>query len=493
MEAQTNNSSSSSKETSATKKSKSTFLNRLFKKVRNLFNTPEPISQSTHFGIDDEFARKIYFDLDNKFQYFLNHPKLDSNFTLFKSFMFKLGYFDGVNGKSLNNINVLAKVYAGRLIDQVRSFLEGEKNSILPDLEKNKDLRNRMSAEDCLKNDHYRLLNFYKNQFPKTFSLFLFCIYFIVAIFLFLADIPLAVELIKNGLNLSTVNAYDIGDISNLFTGINGEVGFNWEVLFNNWEVFFTALGIALFTVYIKIFFDEYVATPYGHQEITEIKYEKIIRKELNQTESIVADVHTSLKKSKKRSSWILIIKLVILLTTILSILILSIFRAETYSTLLINSADVVMTEAQTENPEIPYKIILAAFICITIMFPVISGICLSYSLTCLQNRINFWRSKRQSRMASNQFLKASGEFTKTDREFQRLKSELEMWQSSQENNLEEKYAETLLCFYHNGFNAGYTNPDYYTHSLDFFQKVELWQNKSIAKNINFKINTHEI
>ncbi|WP_315823901.1 hypothetical protein [Paraflavitalea speifideaquila] len=39
--------------------------------------------------------------------------------------------------------------------------------------------------------------------------------------------------------------------------------------MFANWETVFTATGIALCTIYIKIYYDEFVGTPYANRLMT--------------------------------------------------------------------------------------------------------------------------------------------------------------------------------------------------------------------------------
>jgi hypothetical protein len=78
--------------------------------------------------------------------------------------------------------------------------------------------------------------------------------YLIVGILLILADIPLALELTQDGFGFERPESGD-AQIRNFFSK-------PWGVFVANWEVFIMAIGIALCTVYIKIFWDEFLASP---------------------------------------------------------------------------------------------------------------------------------------------------------------------------------------------------------------------------------------
>lgn len=452
---------------------KNSFWQKLRLLIRNIFGKTQPQVKLDEIK-DDESVQKIYFDLNSKFQYFLNHPKLDENFNLSKSFMFKLGYSNGINNKSLVKVIDLARVYSERLIDQVRSYLIGERNALEILNNQNLEYEARCKIQESSDHSNLQLMEFYKTQFPRTFSSILLRIYLFVAFFLFLADIPLAVELIKNGLDMGFTDSNLLKEISEIF-GKDGNFDFRWQVIFQNWEVFLTAFGVAFFTIYIKIFFDEFLVLQYGDKEIINIKLKNVLFKTLNVENSNSEEVDDILNRIKKSRRKLNVIKILLFILTLGSIFTLALFRAEVYSSI------------QLKLP-VDQNVVFCAFLCITLMFPIMSGICLSYGLGYLQN-INKFRSVKELQVKSYQdLLAASTKLNTTVHELEAIESELELWSIEKNDELINKYTEVLLCFYYHGFNAGRYNSDTHTSGLTFYEKIQYWQNKSVAKLINEQI-----
>src|SRR5262249_35965970 len=111
------------------------------------------------------------------------------------------------------------------------------------------------------KNAYYEKLNRAYQYNHRQFSLLLGFIYGFFALVLVLADIPLALELTKLGFNLK---ADPNNAISDLFV-FNAPEGFFFhtiKILSANWEVVLFATGVAFCTIYIKIFYDDFVGVP---------------------------------------------------------------------------------------------------------------------------------------------------------------------------------------------------------------------------------------
>ena len=86
-------------------------------------------------------------------------------------------------------------------------------------------------------------------------------IYGAVALVLVLADIPLALELTRRGFNLKSDPNNAISDLF-LATTQDGFVSHFFRVLTSNWEVVVFATGVAFCTIYIKIFYDDFIGVP---------------------------------------------------------------------------------------------------------------------------------------------------------------------------------------------------------------------------------------
>ncbi|MEO0468659.1 MAG: hypothetical protein AAF206_03490 [Bacteroidota bacterium] len=290
---------------------------------------------------------------------------------------YQIGFQEGREGKETTN-DEARKIASYRV-----AYI---KNELL--VAANKELEGRIIAceaieENCeeqetelgaIKKYHKELLD-QSRLFSREFSRRLGRFYLYIGVLLVIADIPLAVELTKKGFGLETDASYPIADLfSSKFL----------LVLTTNWEVFVMAAGVALCTVYIKIFWDEFLASP----------IENAVRQYKQFRESHSDEDVESIRKKKQMR---IRVKISILAFTVVMITILGVFRSETMQREIgLEMADmkrkakaIGMTDAELAEyePNDLRGIDIAAFIALTLAFPVIGGICMSKGISCIHNR----------------------------------------------------------------------------------------------------------
>lgn len=324
------------------------------------------------------------------------------------------------------------------------------------------------------KNAYYEKLNRAYQYNPRQFSLVLGCIYGIVALSLVLADIPLALELTRDGFNLKTDLDNAIGDLF-LFGTPDGIFHF-FRVLTSNWEVFFLATGVAFCTIYIKIFYDDFIGVPLENlirkaSEPPMADYEewnprKIERPTNNGLAAVPAEASIEKKKITARFNrlwWCrFFVKLFILLSLLFTIGVLGRFR---YQVVVMNGT----------AP--PSNTTMLTFCMMTLIFPTISGICASLSLSSFHN----WNARRK---AAKQNVQARKALIKTTDEY-RVKLEEEERNSGFINWLADpetidQLRNYLIRCYESGFKFGYLYPEW-TYGGDLFTRAEALRNRNLT------------
>jgi hypothetical protein len=367
-------------------------------------------------------------------------------------YMYEMGRRDGALGIKMN-ITGIAAASAQAMFRHIYVILTGKIGSLKVRLESEQKI---MQKEEVFYNRdqlYYDYLKYQYRLFPKSHSLLLFAIYSVVAIALIIADMPLALDLIRKGFDLPG-SGYE-----NLF--IEGQF---WSTIAGNWETSLTALGVTLCTVYVKIFYDEFVGTPYGN---------KLMMSEKFIEENAIEGSEKNLSIVKQEHMFKALIKVIIFLGTLLAILFLAEFRYETAK----------MYDMENFNAT-PIK--HGAFVAITLLFPVIGGICLSYALNNLQNRLRYARSERKYLASKNILLKAVESYTTAKSNYEDITSAAEIL--NDEIRMVEEYRNQLLAFYHRGYAIGSMQPEKYARDENFFDKIQEWRNIAIARKINHHI-----
>jgi hypothetical protein len=390
-------------------------------------------------GLDDVVVKlKLYERLGASLKYF-----------------YEMGRRDGALGIRLQKINNLAKSNAKEIFEHIYVVLNGKLAALQAEFDAVTDMKK--NDEKSYKNEqaYYDYVKYQYRFFPRSHSILLFFLYAIVAFALILADIPLAIGLIREGFNLPGGE-----DLAALFRGDF------WKTIGDSWEICLTSLGISLCTIYIKIYYDEFVGTPFASRFMTFRQF--LAENDINASEDIVA-VN---KEHRRKVLW----KTLFFFFTLLSILALALFRLSTAAK---------MKAAGSGGFEIDF-FSGSAFVFITILFPLIGGICLSYALNNLQNRTRLWRARIQNKIARKRWLRTIGTATVVERNYNDMVAAHK--RLSDETNQVKEYEMYLLASYERGYAIGGMQPQKYVQGEDFFTKIYEWRNLAISRKINHHI-----
>ena len=366
------------------------------------------------------------------------------------------GFKDGSLGKSQTGIKSLAEGNAQSLKNALIELVEVNIHRSEAQVEVSQQSVEKAEADfQGQKEYHERVDKEYKKDTSK-FSFLLGSVYLLIAFVLILSDIPLALKLTQQGFDLDM-------DINHPVQALFERP---WEVFQGNWEVFLLAIGIALCSVFVKIYYDEFVSRP----------IDKIVE-EMNRLRGLESkgDSDRALKV-KSRRYWI---KTALLAFSMLNIATLGVFRFQTE--LQIKKEERVLQELPNETdfsfldeggetseeltlPEPSWEhqlTSLFAFIGITLLFPLIGGICASLGLNAIFNA-------RALRLARRTLCKAESELELAQDSLKESKGEIARWNSKQETLADPNYVSNLakLLFglynkrYEEGFHSSTQDPD---------------------------------
>lgn len=297
---------------------------------------------------------------------------------------------------------------------------------------------------------HYKeYLEHNRRYAAYSFSRAVIWIGLLVGILLMLADIPLAVELIKTGFTLKGIEpdlaqaGYDPDKLQALIEKSDIRYLFHdfWPVFQANWEVFVTAIGISLCTILIKLYYDEEIGTAYGAWILQKKKHLELFtpygsksfsppgkqlpeaqpaEKNTEKKEKVggffEGDDFNQIKRDTRKKAGF---KYALLILTLITIFFIGLFRVKSMKLRDADQhfdirskeivADVSMSALQADSALTSERMILndvkdntggfvfpATFILITLLFPLISGVCLSQGITAWQNRRKLKSTNKQ-------------------------------------------------------------------------------------------------
>jgi hypothetical protein len=429
------------------------WLSRVFRQTSA--NTPEtvaatpPTSEATPNLDDDdsydEYSQKVS-GLDDIVVKLGVHKRISAS----HKYMYEMGRRDGSLGVSLN-ITDIAKATAQSMFRHIFVILKGKLGSLGAQLQSEKNIMDVEENSYKREQAYYDYMKYQYRFFPRNYSFLLFIIYLLVAIALILADMPLALKLIQKGF-----------DIEGPGFGELFEHGKFWSTIAANWETAITAIGIALCTVYIKIYYDEFVGTPYANRLMSFKKF----------LEENGIELHEETQKNIHREAIIkTIIKTLLVVVTVVCIIILARFR---YQTSALDGSPMTSLTGW-------------AFLGITLLFPLIGGVCLSYALNNLQNRVRLIRAKHNCRRRLGVLRTRVQEYTQAKTNYEDLDAAAA--RLGDEIRMVEEYKHYLVAFYERGYAIGAMQPEKYAKGEEFYTKILEWRNIAISRRINHSIN----
>lgn len=416
------------------------------------------------------------------------HPHLSNELRQFtvKSIpsLWRFGRIDGAIGQKQMHKDFF-KTYAEQIRDEVAGYLESQKVKYTVEYKiQDKVLEDKVRIKD--EAERYRNEIFTRKElYPRSYSRWLAYFYVVLALLLIIADVPLALKLTQYGFNLHTdFGAHSIDNFFIIQPECSQEeniLGHTWLVFANNWEVFVLAFGIALCTIYIKIFYDDFVGYP--------------VDKAVRQFE-ILNRFGKFTENDKKAIRWKfrarIFLKVVILLLTLGTIIYLGLFRAETSA--IMDKALVASSVSEVEVPielegtfnETPPSaevqsgntlghLTKVSFILITILFPVVGGICLSLGIGNFQNRREIEESSQYFEERNKEYLKALGEFTEVAQNKEICENNLKR---VTKDDFVVEFTNFFYYCYQHGYERGVVEPD---KSLDIYDRVQRLRDRLIS------------
>jgi|GEM_PF-4972102 len=273
---------------------------------------------------------------------------------------------------------------------------------------------------------------------PKQFNRVNAWVYLISGFAMILADIAVSVNLVA-------------------FFGVGNPKGIStFKQKLMDPELMFFSLGIALCTVFIKIFYDEYINNKLGQtqRDLYQLEQEGISRSSLA-TEYVIK----------------LVVKFLIL--TALLVLLYYLAKYRTYFTFDKEFGFINHMRSNQDVSGLP-DVMLKSFIGITLVIPVVSGIALSSGLKIFSNRRSMKEVVRQEAQAVEENDRLEEELKSLIFKQKQIEKYWEEWkQKPQKVTL---ISDFFAYNYDQGFRHGYRQ----THGNDLYKLIEEFRNEVI-------------
>lgn len=399
------------------------------------------------------------------------------------------GWQDGRIGQIKTQIGEIAHACAVFKQDEIKSAYEARLAQLETEIELKKKIYKNAETDYETSDKYHKSINKKYRKNPRKFSKSVAVIYLVFAILLTFADIPLALKLTQTGFDL------DLGEnfrIQQLFEN-------PWGVFKENWEVFILAFGVALCTISIKIFYDEFIEKPL-ELTITEFKNLRGVK------------TPEEVQKIKRVHLYRLAFKILVLFLTLGTVVMLGKFRFETiehqnrleersvgsglgfdqFSDIAEPDANgasgtdflsVARQDSSAAQDEETRKTITEwTFIAITILFPLIGGICASLGLNYWGNRRELNVSRKLCETFKAHYLAASKQVEETDKKKSYWRGALD-WCTGKAfvSNVQK----LLLNYYDHGYQRGMLESDTSNLGKDLFAWAEALRNDLISRNIH--------
>jgi hypothetical protein len=366
-------------------------------------------------------------------------PEVEQDFLLSVRFMVDAGIRDGIDGiKNAQDreMKIIAQSRASRLFKLAKAVLGGMQIKAQTEEQAKGELSARCKEQDMRQHHELEVLQYYRRQHARSFSRGWGLLCILAGFLLFVTDIPLSQKLFENGFNLYHYESYII------------------------------AGGFSLSTIFIKVYYDNYIGVKYGNELMVDSRFSEMFKVVTKEKASLSQEEYSAInKKEQSRSKkWYN----AILSLTVATILVLGIFRVEVVKNMNFNKVN--------------YIINLLTFTFLSLIFPIISGICLSIGFNCQQNRRHYKEAIRKCKDSEVKYIEALKEYTSAQKENGDIESEIAKWS---EKDFAESHTQILLSYYVRGYKAGLANPGTGTNVKELFRIAELWRTRAFARKMN--------
>jgi hypothetical protein len=410
----------------------------LFKGPANLGNG-EAVKEPPPEGI-----RQLYDTIDKEALHYgrnLLLPEVEQDFLFSIKFMADAGYADGISGVKTarnNEIAIIAQSRAARLFKQANAVLKGKYAAAVTKVRVKQQLMNRNEQQDAHQHQYFEELQYYRRHHSNRFNFLWSFSCIIIGLALIAADFPLSQKLLQ--------------------------IGFDFR---HPADSALTALGVSLCSVFIKIYYDNHINLKYGGAAIMGLRYNEMLKSLSPESQSNSQQEFRGIDRTdhRKKKVW----HDAVLLLTIGGIVVLGFFRVEAAK---LGGFDFSKTFPTTY---------LLTFIFLTLIFPLISGICLSIGFAGFQNLYQYNSTKNACTETEKKFIQSLQDFTSAQKEQEDVKSEMDKWGL---NDASENYKDILLSYYDYAYKLGAANPNP-DNGRDLFSITENWRSKALARKAN--------
>jgi hypothetical protein len=388
--------------------------------------------------------------------------------TLAKQF-YNLGKQKGRLGNDDSlTIEALAHSEASLFHERVKAEVQGKVEALEIDAEFDEEHCKKMKQNYFLQKRYYDAFLNEKMSNPNSFSWLLAGVYLLAGCILLFADCVLTLNLIRIAFDFD-VPPEEKFQLMKLGTEPT------WPILKHNWQVIFTSLGIALLSLYIKIFYDEYIGVTDGNEQLRRKHIIDIVNheKQMNQKESGEKDVIE--QNLQKEINFKFRVRLIILLSTIILLGLLAALRyyAE------IEQAKIIDSNAQSVFELHP--ITGLAIFMLTLLFPIVAGICFSLTLKVKQNTNGYTESDASLKEAKKMFDHSFEKHLQSQKRMLHAKATLDNWIKNIDFLTNTK--QYMISHYKTGYSIDYVNADQDAALItDIVERMTQFRNKVAAR-----------
>jgi hypothetical protein len=368
---------------------------------------------------------------------------------------YHFGQHHGHVGTRDFQMETTAEIHASLVTDRMVSTVTGRIEALEVTIPRYKaELKDKSDYLDWCRKELQEQTELKMND-SRQFNLFNAWFSFGVAILIILADIAISLNL---------VSFFGIGNL-------DADASF-WDKL-KDPELLLFSLGIAFCTIYIKIFYDEYIAGKFGYHQH---HFRQMVKDE--------AKLHW-LRAEFWTKFAVKFIFLIGLLTTLYYMA-----RYRTYFTVYGETeGGAIQQVIDTGKMTDMHEVILYSFIGITMLLPVISGVALSVWLKVLSNRRILKDAANNCEKAEVLYTESKEQFVQQVFIFEQLKKYFEEWDKRKEK------VKLLTAYFNQQYKQGFKIGYHKIHGSDLYQLAELARNEELnnlfahSKNGSFNEN----
>lgn len=444
----------------------------------SLFDFPENLILPDE--VDEFSSRKsadqLFTDLIIKNELFETEGSSDGSTASFRKRpsryehpLWSLGWTDGRLGQpsETNEALLLAR---GKLRRERR--IQAMKAKLSLNQAKLPDLQARVTRVQELLTDavaHYKSIVTDRAGRFHEFSYVLGVFYIVVAVLLFLSDIPLTLKLVAKGFDLKTeVKNDQTGAVA---FGVDQLLVRSWDVVAQLWEPLALALGIALAGVFIKLFLDDVI-----FRDTSQVRKKRIV------TLSVIGGIF------------------------VITIGVLGVFRSEVQNTMSQDNLDVVRAERADElrrqglpEPEVQIQVAkikprpesftaTATFILLTVTLPLVAGACFSAGWRRIKDTQRYHQLRRELKKLEQRLETASSSLHSAKADIETAETWLKLNTEDPKPDEVDPETQQELNLYRHGYFRGVNVPETIDHGLTLYDRVQRSAQKILAKRLKERI-----